>query len=244
VTACAQGPGGQAAGGSRIVLEIDRNELRRQDVMPRAVIDQSIAIIERRLAELAVANGKATADGDDRIVIDIPGATDPDKLKNLANVIGKAGKLEFRLVDTAVSPADAGSGHVPSDDDPLYTTGSERRPVVVKKQVLLSGADIADAQASFDFRTDQPIVNFRFNTAGARTFGRVTQENVGRPIAIVFDGEVLSAPVIREPILGGAGQISGNFTVESAKNMAILLRTGALPANFRLVEIRQAPPRQ
>jgi preprotein translocase subunit SecD len=108
----------------------------------------------------------------------------------------------------------------------------------VEKRILVSGADLTDAQPGFDQRTSEPIVSFRFNTRGARQFAQVTQQNVGRPFAIVLDNEVISAPVIREPILGGSGQISGSFTVESANDLAILLRAGALPAPLTIIEER------
>jgi preprotein translocase subunit SecD len=104
--------------------------------------------------------------------------------------------------------------------------------------VIVSGDELTDAQPGFDQRTSEPIVSFKFNTSGARKFAQVTQENVGRPFAIVLDDEVISAPVIREPILGGSGQISGSFTVESANNLAILLRAGALPAKLTVIEQR------
>ena len=106
----------------------------------------------------------------------------------------------------------------------------------------MSGADLTDAQPGFDQRTSEPIVSFRFNTTGARKFAQVTQENVGKPFAIVLDNEVISAPVIREPILGGSGQISGSFTVQSANDLAILLRAGALPAPLTIIEERTVGP--
>ena len=108
--------------------------------------------------------------------------------------------------------------------------------------MLVSGADLTDAQPGFDQRTSEPIVSFRFNTSGARKFAQVTQENVGKPFAIVLDNEVISAPVIREPILGGSGQISGSFTVQSANDLAILLRAGALPAPLTIIEERTVGP--
>jgi preprotein translocase subunit SecD len=112
------------------------------------------------------------------------------------------------------------------------------QPYLIEKRVIVSGEDLTDAQPGFDQRTSEPVVNFRFNNKGARDFARVTQESVGRPFAIVLDNEVISAPVIREPILGGSGQISGNFTVESANQLAILLRAGALPAKLTPIEQR------
>src|SRR6266699_5251794 len=138
-----------------------------------------------------------------------------------------------------MSAQDALQGRAPSDSEVLYEKmGDQRIPVLVRKQALVEGSDLTDAQASFDQRTGEPIVNFKFNSTGARKFGRATQENVGRPFAIILDNEVISAPVIREPILGGSGQISGNFTVESANNLAILLRAGALPAKLTVIEQR------
>ncbi len=109
---------------------------------------------------------------------------------------------------------------------------------LVEKRVMVSGEDLTDAKPDFDQRTSEPIVTFKFNTNGARRFGQVTQENVGRPFAIVLDNEVISAPVIREPIIGGSGQISGNFTVQAANDLAILLRAGALPAPLSIIEER------
>jgi protein-export membrane protein SecD len=231
------------AGGSwHIVLEIDRNGPRQPNLTSREAIDQSIPVLTKRLDELAVAYRKAVADGEDRIVIDVPGSAKSERLEKVAGIIGKAGKLEFRMVDTAVDPQDVQPDRVPPDDDLLYKTDSPPVPMLVEKRAVIRGADLADARASIDFRTGEPVVDFSFNSKGTRRFARATQENVGRPFAIVLDGEVLSAPVIREPILGGRGIISGNFTVESAANLAILLRAGALPANFTLVEIRRAEP--
>jgi protein-export membrane protein SecD len=115
-------------------------------------------------------------------------------------------------------------------------------PYVVKKQVLVSGGDLTDAQPWFDQRTGEPIVNFKFNSTGARKFAQATTDNVGQPFAIVLDNEVISAPVIREPITGGQGQISGNFTVQSANDLAILLRAGALPAPLTVIEERTVGP--
>jgi len=147
------------------------------------------------------------------------------------------------MVDTSMSAQDALQGRTPSDSEVLYEKqGDQRVPILVKKQALVEGADLTDAQASFDQRNGEPIVNFKFNSTGARRFGRATQENVGRPFAIVLDNEVISAPVIREPILGGSGQISGNFTVETANNLAILLRAGALPAKLTVIEQRVVGP--
>jgi preprotein translocase subunit SecD len=173
----------------------------------------------------------------------LPGATNSEGLASFANIIGKAGKLEFRLVDTTVSPQDAQQDRAPLDDDLLYATvGSQTLPMLVKKQVLVEGEDLIDAQPWVDSRTGASAVNFKFNSAGTTKFGRATQENIGRPLAIILDNDIISAPVIRTPILGGSGQISGNFTAESASALAHLLRAGALPVNFKLLEIRHVQP--
>jgi preprotein translocase subunit SecD len=206
----------------------------------RQTIDQSIPIIEKRVNELGLVEPTIQRQGTDRILVEVPGLGDP---RRLIEILGQTAKLEFRLVDTAVNPQDAAQGRAPSDDEVLYEKqGNQDVPVVVKKQALVEGADLTDAQASFDQRTGEPIVNFKFNGAGARKFGRATQDNVGRPFAIVLDNKVISAPVIREPILGGSGQISGSFTVESANNLAILLRAGALPAKLTVIEQRVVGP--
>jgi preprotein translocase subunit SecD len=150
--------------------------------------------------------------------------------------------MEFRMVDTTVPPDQAQAGRVSPDSEVLMSSSSPKIPYVIKKQVLVGGGDLIDAQPGFDQRTSEPIVSFRFNTAGSRKFSIATQENVGQPFAIVLDNEVISAPVIREPITGGSGQISGNFTVQSANELAILLRAGALPAPLTIIEERTVGP--
>jgi preprotein translocase subunit SecD len=206
----------------------------------RQSVDQSIQIIERRVNELGTVEPSIQRQGIDRVLVQVPGLQDPQRLKEL---LGKTAKMTFRLVDVTNSIPDAVQGRVPPDDELLYEGKGERRaPILVEKRVMVSGEDLTDAQPSFDQRTSEPVVTFRFNTAGARKFAQVTQENVGRPFAIVLDNEVISAPVIREPIIGGSGQISGNFTVESANDLAILLRAGALPAPLTVVEERTVGP--
>jgi len=202
----------------------------------RQVVEQAVPIIEKRVNQLGLVEPTIQRQGFDRILVQVPGLGDPQRL---LDIIGKTAKLEFRLVDTSMSAQDALSGRVPADAEVLYEGKTDpKTPILVQKQVLVSGDELTDAQPAFDSRTGEPVVNFRFNTAGARKFATVTQENVGRPFAIVLDNEVISAPVIREPILGGSGQISGNFTVESANDLAILLRAGALPAKLTPIEQR------
>jgi preprotein translocase subunit SecD len=202
----------------------------------RQSVEQSIQIVERRVNELGTVEPSIQRQGVDRILVQVPGLQDPSRLKEL---LGKTAKMTFRLVDTNVPVEAAIQGRVPPDDEVLKGTKAENfQPYVIEKRVMVSGEDLVDAQPGFDQRNGEPIVTFRFNSNGARRFARVTQENVGRPFAIVLDNEVISAPVIREPILGGSGQISGNFTVEQANDLAILLRAGALPAPLTIIEER------
>jgi len=206
----------------------------------RQAVEQSIQIVDRRVNELGTVEPSIQRQGVDRILVQVPGLQDPTRLKEL---LGKTAKLTFRLVDVTGSPEEALQGRPPPDSELLYGTAKEgKQPYLIKKQVMVSGEDLTDAQPGFDQRTSEPIVTFRFNNNGARRFAQVTQENVGRPFAIVLDNEVISAPVIREPILGGSGQISGSFTVEQANDLAILLRAGALPAPLTIIEERTVGP--
>jgi preprotein translocase subunit SecD len=205
----------------------------------RQSVEQSIQIIERRVNELGTVEPLIQREGTDRILVQVPGLQDPTRLKQL---LGKTAKLDFRMVDTSIPAEQASQGRVPPDDEILQSATAPKTPYLVEKRILVSGAELTDAQPGFDQRTSEPIVSFRFNTSGARKFAQVTQENVGKPFAIVLDNEVISAPVIREPILGGSGQISGSFTVQSANDLSILLRAGALPAPLTIIEERTVGP--
>src|SRR6478609_8886227 len=205
----------------------------------RQSVEQSIQIIERRVNELGTVEPLIQRQGADRILVQVPGLQDPTRLKEL---LGKTAKLDFRMVDVSIPAEQALQGRVPPDSEILYSSTQPRTPYLVEKRVLVSGGDLTDAQPGFDQRTSEPIVNFKFNTSGARKFAQATQENVGLPFAIVLDNEVISAPVIREPITGGQGQISGSFTVQAANDLAILLRAGALPAPLTGVEQRTLGP--
>jgi preprotein translocase subunit SecD len=202
----------------------------------RQAVEQSIQIVERRVNELGTVEPLIQRQGIDRILVQVPGLQDPQRLKEL---LGKTAKLDFRMVDQSMSADQAVQTRPPPESEVLKGTRNEGQvPYLIEKRILVSGGDLTDAQPGFDQRTSEPIVTFRFNSSGARKFAAATQENVGRPFAIVLDNEVISAPVIREPILGGSGQISGNFTVESANDLAILLRAGALPAPLTIIEER------
>jgi preprotein translocase subunit SecD len=205
----------------------------------RQTIEQSIQIVERRVNQLGTVEPLIQRQGTDRILVQVPGLQDPSRLKEL---LGKTAKMEFRMVDTTVPPDQAQAGRVPPDSEVLMSASSPKIPYVVKKQILVSGGDLTDAQPGFDQRSGEPIVSFRFNTSGSRKFAQATSENVGQPFAIVLDNEVISAPVIREPITGGSGQISGSFTVQAANDLAILLRAGALPAPLTVIEERTVGP--
>jgi preprotein translocase subunit SecD len=221
------------AGGGLVQLTITQPAITERI---RQAVEQSIQIVERRINELGTVEPLIQRQGVDRILVQVPGLSDPARLLDL---LGKTAKLTFRMVDVSVSPEQAMQGRVPPESELLYGPQREgRTPYVIERRVLVSGEDLTDAQPGFDQRTSEPIVTFRFNTNGARRFAQATQENVGRPFAIVLDNEVISAPVIREPILGGSGQISGSFTVQGANDLAILLRAGALPAPLTVIEQR------
>ena len=205
----------------------------------RQSVEQSIQIVERRVNELGTVEPLIQRQGADRILVQVPGLQDPTRLKEL---LGKTAKLDFRMVDLTVPADQALQGRAPPDSEVLMSSTSPKTPYVIKKQVLVSGGYLTDAQPGFDQRTGEPIVSFRFNTSGSRKFAQATSENVGQPFAIVLDNEVISAPVIREPITGGSGQISGSFTVQAANDLAILLRAGALPAPLTIIEERTVGP--
>jgi preprotein translocase subunit SecD len=224
------------AGGGLIRLTVPQAAITERI---RQTIEQSIQIVERRVNQLGTVEPIIQRQGTDRILVQVPGLQDPTELKR---ILGKTAKMEFRMVDTTVPPDQATQGRIPADSELLMSAQTPKVPYVIKKQVLVSGGDLTDAQPGFDQRTNEPIVSFRFNTSGSRKFAQATSENVGQPFAIVLDNEVISAPVIREPITGGSGQISGNFTVQQANELALLLRAGALPAPLTVIEERTVGP--
>jgi len=199
-------------------------------------LDQAVTVIRSRMEESGFASAAVRREQADRIIVIAPGVLDPAQL---APVIAPA-KLEFRLVDVSMTASGALQGRVPAGSEVLYAFKT-REPYLVLKESALGGHDIVDARAGFDANS-RPAVDFRFSARGARVFGQLTQENVGRPFAIVLDNEVLSAPVIQTPILGGSGQITGNFTVEEASRLAVRLRAGALPVKLSIIEWRTVPP--
>jgi preprotein translocase subunit SecD len=193
-------------------------------------VDQSIEILRRRIDALGTKEPTIVRQGVDRIMIQVPGLSDPERLKN---VVGQTAKLTFQMVDDSITPAEAANGRVPPGS--VIAPGDDRAPFyVLKKRALVTGEMLTDAQQSFESQTGQPMVTFRFNGQGAKRFGDATARNLGKQFAIVLDGKVISAPVIQSVITGGSGQITGNFTVEGANDLAILLRAGALPATLKV----------
>ncbi|MBV9246401.1 MAG: protein translocase subunit SecD [Methylobacteriaceae bacterium] len=199
----------------------------------RRAVDQSIEVIRRRVDALGTREPNIQREGNDRIVVEVPGLQDTGTLKE---ILGTTAKLEFRLV--------ANPGEPPSEVETLPDMEGDKQigTIAVQRRVMVEGEDLTDAQQAFDSRTGEPIVNFRFNIRGGQRFGDVTRDNVGKRFAIVLDNKVISAPVIQTPILGGSGQISGRFTVEKANNLAVLLRAGALPAKLTIAEERTVGP--
>ena len=209
------------------------------DQLIKSSVDQSIEVIRRRIDELGTTEPTIQRQGLDRILVQVPGLDDPQRLKEL---IGKTAKLTFHLVDVSTTPQQALASRPPAGSEILYSDDPQPIPYVIKKRVMVAGESLVDAQPGFDQRNNEPIVSFRFDGSGAKRFGKVTQANVGRPFAIILDRKVISAPVIREAILGGSGQISGNFTVEETNDLAVLLRAGALPAPLKFMEERTVGP--
>ncbi len=201
--------------------------------LTREAVTQSIEIIRRRIDELGTTEPIIQQQGNERIIVQAPGVDDPEELKR---IIGTTAKLSFHLLDSSVSIQEAMNGRVPPGAELLPSVEENEGPFLIKKRVMVSGDDLVTASAEFSQQNGEWVVAFRFNTSGAHKFGDATRQNVGRPFAIVLDNQVISAPVIREPILGGSGIISGNFTVESANELAILLSAGALPAPLKFVQ--------
>jgi SecD/SecF fusion protein len=195
----------------------------------RRAVDQAIEVLRRRVDALGTTEPNIQRQGADRILVQVPGLQDPQRLKD---ILGQTAKLEFRMV---AEPGATDVDQLPSKETPGQTMAIERR-------VIVEGGDLTDAQPGFDQRTGEPIVNFKFNIRGAQRFGQATSESVGRLLAIVLDNVVISAPRILQPITGGSGQISGRFTVQQANDLSVLLRAGALPAKLTIVEERTVGP--
>ncbi|OAP41134.1 preprotein translocase subunit SecD [Sinorhizobium glycinis] len=215
------------------VITLAMTEAGLADRMTKAV-EQSLEIIRNRVDQVGVAEPLIQRIGSNRILVQLPGLQDPTRLREL---LGSTAQMSFHMLDQSVDitqPAPRGVDILPGADD------GNKYPV--ESRVAISGERLEDAKVGFDQRNNQPVVDFAFDSLGARQFADITRENVGRPFAIVLDGKVLTAPVINEPILGGRGQISGNFTVEEATVLSALLRSGALPAPLTIIEERSVGP--
>ncbi|MCG8693574.1 MAG: protein translocase subunit SecD [Minwuiales bacterium] len=222
-----------SASGSAITVELTQEALRQR---VDSAVRQSVEIVRRRIDETGVNEPSIQRQGGDRILIQLPGVDDPDRIKRL---LGETAKMTFHLVDMTADPT---SGRIPpgsrllQSDDPDDPIPS----YVVRKRVEVSGENLVDAQPTYD--QGQPVVSFRFDAVGAKRFADTTAQNVGRPFAIVLDDKVVSAPRINEPILQGSGIITGNFTPQTANDLALLLRAGALPAPLEILEERTVGP--
>jgi preprotein translocase subunit SecD len=210
----------------------------RFDGRLHGLVQQSIEMIEQRLHDSGIKLTVALPDGADRIRVLLPGVRDPERV---TAIFSKRARITFRLVDLSMTPAEALKGPLPPGSEVLYHFKSNE-PYLIQKEIAMEGDDIIDASPGFDQNNDQPIATFRFNGRGARRFAHVTEENIGKPFAIVADDKVLSAPVIREPIRGGTGQIAGNFTLEDANIVAMLLRSGTLPGRLSVVDQQAVEP--
>jgi preprotein translocase subunit SecD len=194
-------------------------------------------IIETRINALGTVEPTVIREGANRIVVQVPGLQDPTALKAL---VGKTAKLEFRLVDTSADQNAVQAGNAPPGDVIMpYQAGGN---VALHREVMITGEMLVDAKQSYDQQTGQPGVTLQLNGAGSKRFAKVTQENTGKPFAIIIDGTVISAPNINEPILGGSAVINGGFTVESANNLAIALRSGKLPVALKVVQESTVSP--
>ena len=216
----------------------------------RAGLDQAVVdamnsateVVRKRIDELGTREPTIIRQGAQRIVVQVPGLQDPQALKDL---LGQTAKLEFKLVDTAALPSDIAQGIAPPGSEILPYAEPEKSggaAIAVKRLGGIKGDSLTNAQQGFNPQTNEPVVNIQFDQQGGAKFAKLTTENVNRPFAIILDGKVLSAPNINEPILGGSAQISGSFSVDSANQLAISLRSGALPVDLRVVEERTVGP--
>jgi preprotein translocase subunit SecD len=219
--------------GNRFVLTQTRAGL---DLAIDSAMDAATEVVRKRIDALGTREPTIIRNGDDRIVVDVPGLKDPQALKNL---LGKTAELEFKLVDQNALQSDIAQGVAPPGSEIVPgAPGSDYAgtQLAVRRLGGIRGDSLTRAQASVDQRTNEPIVEIRFDPQGGARFARLTSENVGKPFAIILDGQVISAPNINEPIIGGTAQISGHFTTETANELAIALNSGALPVDLVVVE--------
>ena len=199
-------------------------------LLKNSSLDQAIEIVRRRVDEIGTNEPNILKRGNDRILVELPGLDDPGRIKSL---LGKTANLTFQFI-TQNSEESFGTEKLMFED--------ESEEAIVSKRIILSGDNLVDAKPTMDTKTNETVVTFSLDRVGAKKFGKATSTGVGKRLAIVLDGKIISAPSIREPIVGGSGQISGNFTFQSATDLALLLRSGALPAPLRIIEERTVGP--
>ncbi len=220
--------------GSDFALTYSSDVLKK---MKRDVLEKSIEIVRRRVDETGTREPTIQMQGEDRILLQVPGLQNPEELKKL---LGKTAKMTFHLMDND-DPFGTSTSFIKPEEEKLPDIDAKsNRQYLVNKKVELSGDLLTDAQATFD--QAQPVVSFKFNNMGGRKFAQITSENVGKPFAVVLDDKVITAPRINQAILGGSGIITGGFTVQEAQELALLLRSGALPAPITIVEERTVGP--
>jgi preprotein translocase subunit SecD len=229
----------QVQDGSRFVMTPTKAGI---DLAVTQAMDTATEVVRKRIDSLGTREPTIIRQGADRIVVQVPGLKDPQALKNL---LGQTAKLEFKLVDSTASPTDVAQGIAPPGSMIVpyaNPTKSGVAAIAVKRLGGIKGDQLTNAQQTNDQRNNEPVVSITFDQQGGAKFAKLTTENVNRPFAIILDGKVLSAPNINEPIIGGSAQISGGFTVESANQLAISLRSGALPVDLKVVEERSVGP--
>ena len=229
-------------GVTTLIIELPREE---SDQVEKLAVDQALETIRNRIDQFGVAEPDIRRQGENRMLIQLPGIKDTDRAKDL---IGRTALLEFKLVDDTQSVNAAVQGSIPAGREILYRvdedaeTGKKTKvPLLLKKRTLLTGAHLTNARVDFD-QFNIPFVSINFDKKGARVFERITGDNVNKRLAIVLDDTVASAPVIQEKIAGGQARITGNFTLDEAKDLAIVLRAGALPAPVNILEERTVGP--
>lgn len=218
--------------GAQLLLEAKRADASDE------TMERARDIVERRIGELGASGATVVRQDRNRLLVTLRRAADAGPVKAL---VGRSGRLDFRLVDLNVAPGELASGAAPPGTRilPFANDGAAGR-IAVRSRPIVTGSMIVDARPGFD-PAGNPVVTIRFDEAGSRRFERATRENVGRPFAIVLDDQVISAPAINEPITGGQAQIGGGFTPVSANQLAISLRSGALPVDLAVIDERVIP---
>ncbi|MFZ5564243.1 MAG: protein translocase subunit SecD [Thermodesulfobacteriota bacterium] len=233
----------QESGGLEQVLTLPDDEVEH---IKKMAVEQALETIRNRIDQFGVSEPVIHVQGKRQILVQLPGVTDPQRAKDL---IGKTALLEFRLVDEEHDVNQALRGNIPPGSEILYEVSTDpetgrtiKTPYLIKRGTSLTGADLSDARVQINAQYNEPYVSITFNRKGAAVFGRITEENLKKRLAIVLDNHVYSAPVIQDRITGGAAQITGSFSMDEAHDLAIVLRAGALPAPVKILEERTVGP--